>query len=133
MSCPRIGSMAVWQRDLKMTKWVNKHLLLCATPTKQKCFKGNEGQKTWECLKKTLKKFENDPSTKNVHILRSKADCLRVCKNGPILLIWPDGIWYEKVSPEKISEIFTSHIINGKPIEKWIFKKTPFLNSPRYS
>ena len=45
----------------------------------------------------------------------------------------PDGIWYEKVSPEKISEIFTSHIINGKPIEKWIFKKTPFLNSPRYS
>jgi len=32
----------------------------------------------------------------------------------------------------KISEIFTSHIINGKPIEKWIFKKTPFLNNPRY-
>ena len=124
--------MAVWQWDLKMTKKVNKHLLLCATPTKQKCFKGNEGQKTWECLKKTLKKFENDPSTKNVHILRSKADCLRICKNGPILLVWPDGIWYEKVSPEKISEIFTSHLINGKPIEKWIFKKTPFLNSPRY-
>ena len=93
VSCPRIGLMAVWQRDLKMTKWVNKHILLCATPTKQKCFKGNEGQKTWECLKKTLKKFENDPSTKNVHILRSKADCLRICKNGPILLVWPDGIW----------------------------------------
>jgi NADH:ubiquinone oxidoreductase subunit E len=80
---------------------IKKHLLLCATPTKQKCFKGNEGQKTWECLKKTLKKFENDPSTKNVHLLRSKADCLRICKNGPILLVWPDGIWYEKVSPEK--------------------------------
>ncbi len=77
---------------------IKKHLLLCATPTKQKCFKGNEGQKTWECLKKTLKKFENDPSTKNVHILRSKADCLS----------------------------------NDKPIEKWIFKKTPFLNIPRY-
>ena len=61
---------------------IKKHLLLCATPTKQKCFKGNEGQKTWECLKKTLKKFENDPSIKNVHILRSKADCLRICKNG---------------------------------------------------
>ena len=83
-------------------------------------------------LGRHLKEFENDPCTKNVHILRSKADCLRICKNGPILLVWPDGIWYEKVSPEKISEIFTSHIINGKPIEKWIFKKTPFLNSPRY-
>ena len=83
--------MAVWQWDLKMTKKVNKHLLLCATPTKQKCFKGNEGQKTWECLKKTLKKFENDSCTKNVHILRSKADCLRICKNGPILLVLQIG------------------------------------------
>ena len=44
---------------------IKKHLLLCATPTNQKCFKGNEGQKTWECLKKTLKKFENDPCTSN--------------------------------------------------------------------
>ena len=110
-----------------MGKEVHKHLILCATPTKQKCFKSNEGQKTWESLKKTLKKFEGHYSTKKVHILRSKADCLRICKNGPILLVWPDGIWYEKVSPEKISEIFISHIINGRPIERWIFKKTPFL------
>ena len=116
-----------------MTTKVSKHLLLCATPTKQKCFKGNEGGKTWECLKKTLKSFENDPSAKNVLIFRSKADCLRICKNGPILLVWPDVIWYDKVSPEKISEIFTSHIINGNPVEKWIFKKTPFLDSSRYS
>ena len=82
---------------------------------------------------KTIKKFENYPASKNIHILRSKADCLRICKNGPILLVWPDGIWYEKVSPERISEIFYSHIINGKPIERWIFKITPFSDSPRYS
>jgi len=42
---------------------IKKHLLLCATPTKQKCFKGNEGQKTWECLKKTLKKENFSDST----------------------------------------------------------------------
>ena len=88
---------------------IKKHLLLCATPTKQKCFKGNEGQKTWECLKKTLKKFENDPSTKNVHILRSKADCLRVCKNGPILLIWPDGIWYESFSRKNFRNFYLTY------------------------
>ena len=65
-----------------MKVYIKKHLLLCATPTKQKCFKGNEGQKAWECLKKTLKKFENDPSTKNVHILRSKA-CLLYTSPSP--------------------------------------------------
>ena len=106
---------------------INKHLLLCATPTKQKCFKGNEGQKTWECLKKTLKKFENDPSTKNVHILRSKADCLRVCKNGPILLIWPDGIWYGAATPERIEVIVREHVIAGNPLEDWIIRRTSQL------
>ena len=44
-----------------MADSIQKHLLLCATPTKQKCFKGNEGEKSWQCLKKTIKKFENNP------------------------------------------------------------------------
>ena len=82
---------------------------------------------------KVMKVKSHGNASKNIHILRSKADCLRICKNGPILLVWPDGIWYEKVSPERISEIFYSHIINGKPIERWIFKITPFSDSPRYS
>ena len=116
----------IYQRRLKKKVNVKKHLLLCATPTKQKCFKGDEGNKTWDFLKKILKNYENDPSSRNIQIMRSKVDCLRICKNGPILLIWPDGIWYEKVSPEKKSEIFISHVITGNPIEKWIFKKTPF-------
>ena len=73
---------------------VHKHLLLCSTPTKQKCFKGDEGIKTWECLKKTLKNYENDTHSKKIQIFRSKVDCLRICKNGPILLIWPDAVSY---------------------------------------
>ena len=111
---------------------IKKHLLLCATPTKQKCFKGNEGQKTWECLKKTLKKFENDPSTKNVHILRSKADCLRICKNGPILLVWPDGIWYEKVSSEKISTVSYGEekpAVSGSNENSWSKKRRALVKT----
>ena len=105
---------------------VKKHLLLCATPTKQKCSVGNEGQKTWESLKKILKDLENKKLFPNQEIMRSKVDCLQICKEGPILLIWPDGIWYKKVTSERIIEIIDSHIIKGKPIQKWIFKKTCF-------
>ena len=108
---------------------VNKHLLLCATPTKPKCTKVEEGQKTWECLKDSIKELEDLKKISKNIILRSKVDCLRICKNGPILLIWPDGTWYEKVTPEKIITIIDSHIINGIPIEKWIFKRTPFENN----
>ena len=105
---------------------IQKHLLLCATPSKQKCFKGDVGKKSWDYLKKFLNDYERKKKYPNISILRSKVDCLRICKKGPILLIWPEGIWYEKVTPDKINIILESHIINGIPIEEWIFKRTPF-------
>ncbi|KGG15556.1 Ferredoxin [Prochlorococcus sp. MIT 0602] len=57
--------------------------------------------------------------------MRSKVDCLRICNSGPILLIWPEGIWYQNVSPSRIEVIIKSHIIEGIPIKEWIFKETP--------
>ena len=59
-------------------------------------------------------------------VLRSKADCLRICEQGPILLIWPEGIWYSDVTPNKIKVILKEHIINQNPVQKWIHKETPF-------
>ena len=51
---------------------VYKHLLLCATPTKQKCFKGDEGNKTWECLKKNLKNSLNESLDKLTILITNK-------------------------------------------------------------
>ena len=59
-------------------------------------------------------------------VLRSKADCLRVCERGPILLVWPDGIWYADVSPDRVKRIIKQHIIGQQPVEEWILKRTPF-------
>ncbi len=59
-------------------------------------------------------------------VLRSKADCLRICERGPILLIWPEGIWYSDVTPNKIQVILNEHIINQNPVQKWIHRETPF-------
>ena len=74
---------------------IKKHLLLCATPTKQKCFKGNEGLKTWECLKKPLKKFENDPLTKKFHAVGT------ILSGHICLIIWE-------------LTVFIMHILNLK-------------------
>ena len=105
---------------------IKKHLLLCATPTKQKCFKGNEGQKAWECLKKTLKKFENAPSTKNVHILRSKADCLRVCKNGPILLFGLMVFGMRKFLQKKYLKFLPHILLTVSQLKNGFLKKLHF-------
>ncbi len=108
---------------------VSHHLLLCATPSKESCCNAKEGIKSWEQLKTTLAELNlQDPQRPEGIILRSKVDCLRVCSQGPILLIWPDGIWYQKVSPKLIKLIVKQHIIGGQPIDEFILKRTPLIN-----
>jgi (2Fe-2S) ferredoxin len=41
-------------------------------------------------------------------------------------LVWPDGIWYADVSPDRIKRIIEQHIIGQQPVEEWVFKRTPF-------
>ncbi|WP_269623206.1 (2Fe-2S) ferredoxin domain-containing protein [Prochlorococcus marinus] len=112
-----------------MNTKVRYHLLLCASSKKQLCCKSTQGIKSWERLKNILKNLNLDsPNHPKGMILRSKVDCLRVCKSGPILLIWPDGIWYENVSPKRIDAIITNHLIKGNPIKEWIIKETPLAS-----
>ncbi len=109
-----------------MTQLVSHHLFLCATPTKESCCKSSQGIKSWERLKVILKKLNlEDPDRPEGMVLRSKVDCLRICKAGPILLIWPEGVWYQHVSSDRIEKIIRSHVLEGTPIKDWVLKETP--------
>ena len=104
---------------------VSHHLLLCATPTKAACCNSTEGKESWEYLKILLKKYNlEDAERPEGIVLRSKVDCLRICNGGPILLIWPDGVWYGGITPERIRIIIEEHLIKGRYQEDWIIKKT---------
>ena len=109
---------------------ISHHILLCATPTTEACCNHSEGLATWNHLKEQIKRLnlENPNRTEGI-ILRSKVDCLRICKQGPIMLIWPDGVWYYNVTPKKIDMIISSHILNGNPIEEWILKRSEFATN----
>ncbi|WP_186481422.1 ferredoxin [Synechococcus sp. NOUM97013] len=109
-------------------------MLLCATPTKAKCCDPADGLETWNALKRLVRDLglENEQRPQGI-VLRSKVDCLRACERGPILVIWPEGIWYSDVTPERIEVIIRSHIINNQPIEKWIYKTTPFQHQKHQS
>ena len=97
------------------------------------CCDSNQGIKSWEKLKYLLKKLNlENPQREQGVVLRSKVDCLRICKQGPILLVWPDGIWYSNVSPERIEKIIKRHILEGSPIKEWIFKETPLYLSKTF-
>lgn len=97
------------------------HLLLCATPTKPLCCDPALGARSWETLKRLVRQEGlEDPARPGGIVLRTKVDCLRICQDGPVLLIWPEGILYSHVDPERIERIVREHLIAGRPIEAWI-------------
>jgi (2Fe-2S) ferredoxin len=48
----------------------------------------------------------------------NKAGCLDQCEHGPNLVVYPEGVWYGRVTPGDVDEIIESHIVGGKPVER---------------
>jgi (2Fe-2S) ferredoxin len=103
---------------------ISHHLLLCATPSKALCCPEPAiGAASWDALKRLVRELGlEDPARPEGIVLRTKADCLRICAEGPVLLIWPEGIVYGGVTPERIEAILRDHVIGGAAIEAWIVK-----------
>jgi (2Fe-2S) ferredoxin len=98
-----------------------RHIFLCADPTKPKCAPAAEGLAVWKHLKARLRELgiegsvHADSSLPCVH--RTKADCLRICRGGPIALVYPDGTWYGGVTTLVMDRIIEEHLIGGQPVE----------------
>ncbi|WP_374403066.1 ferredoxin [Niveibacterium sp.] len=48
----------------------------------------------------------------------NKAGCLDRCDDGPVLVVYPEGVWYTYVDKTDIDEIIDSHIVGGKVVER---------------
>ena len=50
----------------------------------------------------------------NLPVMRTKASCFRICVGGPWLLIYPEGVWYGSVTPERCERILQEHVDPGQ-------------------
>jgi (2Fe-2S) ferredoxin len=98
------------------------HIFLCRGPD---CCSTERGESVWKYLKDRLKALKL--SGRGGSVYRSKVDCLRICQNGPICLVYPEGTWYSKVDEAKMERIIQRHCVEDGTLQEEAFAVNPLL------
>jgi len=97
-----------------------RHIFLCIGPD---CCTEEEGAAAWGQLKKGAAALNG--STDRGRVYRTKVGCLRICEQGPVAVVYPEGTWYAGLDRENFERVIREDLGAGRVVEDLVIGRNP--------